>query len=153
MGSKHYWSRLPCILPDQAPFPLELKEGLTGSRGSHTAGSTASADSPGDSPEWKASGSGARGSVATACDHGTRPEEHQDESLILRSFAQNLRLEDAACTKKRSEAFSGRFYIGHTENLPKRIFEHNNNGTLSIKPNAEHAAVEPWHLVVPWFHG
>jgi predicted GIY-YIG superfamily endonuclease len=48
---------------------------------------------------------------------------------------------------------SGKFYIGHPENLPKRIFEHNNNRTLSIKPNAEHAAVEPWHLVAPWFHG
>jgi hypothetical protein len=32
-------------------------------------------------------------------------------------------------------------------------FEHNNNPTLSSKPNAEHAAVEPWHLVALWSHG
>jgi hypothetical protein len=38
-------------------------------------------------------------------------------------------------------------------NLTKGIFEHNNNPTLSIKPNAEHAAVEPWHWVAMWSHG
>jgi predicted GIY-YIG superfamily endonuclease len=26
---------------------------------------------------------------------------------------------------------TGRFYVGHTENLVKRIFEHNNNRTPS----------------------
>ena len=35
---------------------------------------------------------------------------------------------------------SGRFYIGHTENLIKRIFEHNNNRTTSIKNRG------PWEL-------
>jgi hypothetical protein len=48
---------------------------------------------------------------------------------------------------------SGRFYVGHTKNFTKRIFEHHNNRMLSIKPNAEHAAVELWHLAAPWFHG
>jgi putative endonuclease len=28
---------------------------------------------------------------------------------------------------------TGRFYVGHTENLTKRIFEHNNNRAKSIK--------------------
>ena len=28
---------------------------------------------------------------------------------------------------------TGRFYTGHTENLTRRIFEHNNNRTVSIK--------------------
>jgi hypothetical protein len=42
--------------------------------------------------------------------------------------------------------------VGHMENLTKRIFAQNNR-MLSIKPNAEHAAVELWHLVAPWFHG
>ena len=36
---------------------------------------------------------------------------------------------------------TGRFYIGHTENLTKRIFEHNNNRTISIKNRG------PWKLV------
>ncbi len=36
---------------------------------------------------------------------------------------------------------TGRFYIGHTENLTKRIFEHNNNRTTSIKNRG------PWELV------
>ena len=35
---------------------------------------------------------------------------------------------------------TGRFYIGHTENLTKRIFEHNNNRTPSIKNRG------PWEL-------
>ncbi len=35
---------------------------------------------------------------------------------------------------------TGRFYIGHTENLIKRIFEHNNNRTPSIKNRG------PWEL-------
>ena len=35
---------------------------------------------------------------------------------------------------------TGRFYIGHTENLTKRIFEHNNNRTPSIRNR------EPWEL-------
>jgi putative endonuclease len=35
---------------------------------------------------------------------------------------------------------TGRFYIGHTENLTKRIFEHNNNRTASIKNRG------PWEL-------
>jgi len=35
---------------------------------------------------------------------------------------------------------TGRFYIGHTENLTKRIFEHNNNRTPSIKNRG------PWKL-------
>jgi GIY-YIG catalytic domain len=52
----------------------------------------------------------------------------------------------------RSKA-SGRFYVGYTENLTKRIFEHNNNRMLSIKPNAERAAEGLWRLVAPWFHG
>jgi putative endonuclease len=36
---------------------------------------------------------------------------------------------------------TGRFYIGHTENLTKRIFEHNNNRTPSIRNRG------PWKLV------
>jgi putative endonuclease len=36
---------------------------------------------------------------------------------------------------------TGRFYIGHTENLTKRIFEHNSNRTLSIRNRG------PWKLV------
>ena len=28
---------------------------------------------------------------------------------------------------------TGRYYVGHTENLQKRIFEHNHNRTTSIK--------------------
>ncbi|MBI3775717.1 MAG: GIY-YIG nuclease family protein [Gammaproteobacteria bacterium] len=35
---------------------------------------------------------------------------------------------------------SGRFYIGHTANLTKRIFEHNNNRTVSIRNRG------PWEL-------
>ena len=35
---------------------------------------------------------------------------------------------------------TGRFYVGHTENLIKRIFEHNNNRTPSIKNRG------PWVL-------
>ena len=35
---------------------------------------------------------------------------------------------------------TGRFYVGHTENLVKRIFEHNNNRTPSIKNRG------PWEL-------
>jgi putative endonuclease len=36
---------------------------------------------------------------------------------------------------------TGRFYVGHTENLTKRVFEHNNNRTPSIKNRG------PWKLV------
>ncbi len=36
---------------------------------------------------------------------------------------------------------TGRFYVGHTANLPKRIAEHNNNRTFSIKNRG------PWELV------
>jgi putative endonuclease len=39
----------------------------------------------------------------------------------------------------RSES-TGQFYIGHTENLTKRIFERNNNRTTSIKNRG------PWKL-------
>jgi putative endonuclease len=35
---------------------------------------------------------------------------------------------------------TGRFYLGHSENLTRRIFEHNNNRTLSIKNRG------PWAL-------
>ena len=28
---------------------------------------------------------------------------------------------------------TGRFYLGHTENMVRRIFQHNNNRTVSIK--------------------
>ena len=35
---------------------------------------------------------------------------------------------------------SGRYYVGHSENLTKRIFEHNNNRTASIKNRG------PWEL-------
>ena len=35
---------------------------------------------------------------------------------------------------------SGRFYVGHTENLTKRIFEHNNERTPSIRNRG------PWEL-------
>jgi len=35
---------------------------------------------------------------------------------------------------------TGRFYVGHTENLTKRIFEHNDQRTLSIKNRG------PWEL-------
>jgi len=35
---------------------------------------------------------------------------------------------------------TGSFYVGHTENLTKRIFEHSNNGTPSIKNRG------PWEL-------
>ncbi|HLY63278.1 MAG TPA: GIY-YIG nuclease family protein [Terriglobia bacterium] len=35
---------------------------------------------------------------------------------------------------------SGRFYVGSTENLRRRIFEHNNNRTPSIKNRG------PWEL-------
>jgi putative endonuclease len=38
-------------------------------------------------------------------------------------------------------AATGRFYIGHTASLSKRIAEHNNNRTSSIKNR------EPWELV------
>jgi putative endonuclease len=34
-----------------------------------------------------------------------------------------------------------RFYVGHTENLVKRLAEHNNNRTVSIKNRG------PWELV------
>ena len=40
----------------------------------------------------------------------------------------------------RSEA-TGRFYVGHTENLQKRVFEHNNGRTDSIRNRG------PWVLV------
>ena len=43
------------------------------------ADSAASADFAGDSPERKASHSGARGSAPTACPYETRPEEHQGD--------------------------------------------------------------------------
>jgi len=36
---------------------------------------------------------------------------------------------------------TGRFYVGHTENLAKRLTEHNNNRTVSIKNRG------PWELV------
>jgi putative endonuclease len=36
---------------------------------------------------------------------------------------------------------TGRFYVGQTENLTKRVFEHNNNRTPSIKNRG------PWELV------
>jgi putative endonuclease len=36
---------------------------------------------------------------------------------------------------------TGRYYVGHTENLQKRVFEHNNNRTDSIR-NRGH-----WDLV------
>jgi putative endonuclease len=36
---------------------------------------------------------------------------------------------------------TGRFYVGHTENLTKRVFEHNNNRTPSIKNRG------PWVLI------
>jgi putative endonuclease len=36
---------------------------------------------------------------------------------------------------------SGRYYIGHTENLQKRLFEHNNDRTDAIKGRG------PWGLV------
>ncbi|MGH9865348.1 MAG: GIY-YIG nuclease family protein, partial [Candidatus Acidiferrales bacterium] len=35
---------------------------------------------------------------------------------------------------------SGRFYVGHTENLTNRLYEHNNNRTVSIKNRG------PWEL-------
>ena len=35
---------------------------------------------------------------------------------------------------------TGRFYTGHTENLTRRIFQHNNNRTVSIKNRG------PWEL-------
>ena len=38
-------------------------------------------------------------------------------------------------------AATGRFYTGHTENLSKRVAEHNNNRTFSIKNRG------PWQLV------
>jgi len=36
---------------------------------------------------------------------------------------------------------TGRFYVGHTENLTKRVYEHNNNRTSSIKNRGR------WELV------
>ncbi len=36
---------------------------------------------------------------------------------------------------------TGKFYVGHTENLTKRLFEHNHNRTLSIRNRG------PWELV------
>jgi len=36
---------------------------------------------------------------------------------------------------------SGKFYIGHTENLAKRLFEHNRNRTPSTRSRG------PWELV------
>ncbi len=36
---------------------------------------------------------------------------------------------------------TGRYYVGHTENLQKRIFEHNNGRTNSIRNRG------PWALV------
>jgi putative endonuclease len=44
------------------------------------------------------------------------------------------------CTYVLRSQTTGRFYIGHTENLTKRICEHNNNRTLSIKNRG------PWEL-------
>ena len=35
---------------------------------------------------------------------------------------------------------TGRFYVGHTENLARRISEHNNNRTASIKNRG------PWEI-------
>ena len=35
---------------------------------------------------------------------------------------------------------TGRFYTGHSENLTRRIFQHNNNRTVSIKNRG------PWEL-------
>ncbi len=35
---------------------------------------------------------------------------------------------------------TGRYYVGHTENLTKRVYEHNNNRTPSIKNRG------PWEL-------
>src|ERR1700724_2750752 len=101
MGSKHYWSRLPCILADQACFPQESKEGLTGSRGSNTADSTASADFHGDSPEWKASDSGGRGSVATACARETRREERIPSSTRISRGASESVLSERCGTVDR----------------------------------------------------
>ncbi len=40
----------------------------------------------------------------------------------------------------RSES-TGRFYVGYTETLSKRVFERNNNRTVSIKNRG------PWKLV------
>ena len=43
---------------------------------------------------------------------------------------------------------------GQNEPMQNRHeLEHDNNRMLSLKPNAEHAAVEPWHLVALWSHG
>ena len=36
---------------------------------------------------------------------------------------------------------TGRFYVGHTANLAKRIAEHNNNRTFSIKNRG------PWEVI------
>jgi putative endonuclease len=36
---------------------------------------------------------------------------------------------------------TGRYYVDHTENLQKRVFEHNNNRTDSIRNRG------PWDLV------
>ena len=36
--------------------------------------------------------------------------------------------------------FNGRVYMGHTSNLQKRLFEHNNNRTVSIKNRG------PWEI-------
>jgi putative endonuclease len=36
---------------------------------------------------------------------------------------------------------TGRFYVGHTENLTRRVYEHNNNRTPSIRNRG------PWELV------
>ena len=47
----------------------------------------------------------------------------------------------AFCTYIQRSKSTGRFYVGHTENLTKRIFEHNNNRTPSIKNRG------PWELV------
>jgi len=44
------------------------------------------------------------------------------------------------CTYVLRSQTTGRFYVGHTENLRKRIFEHNNNRTWSIKNRG------PWEL-------
>ena len=38
----------------------------------------------------------------------------------------------------------GRFYIGHTDDLPRRLVEHNDPGRAKSKYTAKHG---PWRLV------
>jgi hypothetical protein len=72
-----------------------------------------------------------------------------------RACVRGTRVLVSAILDKVSAASRAKRYCGttQTKNLKKRIFEHNNNRMLSIKPNAEHAAVELWHSVAPWFRG